>query len=447
MAHKRWMATSRSIASSCFSIWHLLALLGYVCACLCKAPALPLAVLFPFAEVACAESALRALPMALLRHLAFLIAAAILVAPQLRIDTNMGAAPLIPLSAEDRLIRAGYAPLSYLVMLLFPAGISNHYDVPDEPLRVYPKLVVMACCTAVLIVIAAFALIFTTSGSGCRCFATVWLAFLAALSPSLGLFGNHVNTMTADRYVYLALILPFTTSPLTKALSGRIMTNRFLQFVLSCGLVAIVAILLFWSREEVGFWKNEYAFWGHAISVRDQANFRVYLGLNYLFANNLTPAKKHLEHAVELVQTKPMLRWDPQYGTSAGNDPVTVATAFHNLALIYGSEGELEKAENSYRSAIGTMPREPWYYIWYADFLTKVHREDDALNVVGDLMRTVRVQRWGDAKKSVRRIPAYLKRLAHTMIQERGAHGHALWVDGQAAVWTGWWESKLIRYP
>merc|ERR1719160_2484129 len=65
------------------------------------------------------------------------------------------------------------------------------------------------------------------------------------------------------------------------------------------------------------------------------------------------------------------------------------------------------------------MPREPWYYIWYADFLTKVHREDDALVVVGDLMKTARVQRWGDARKSVHRIPPFLKRVSQTMLQER----------------------------
>lgn len=440
MAHQRWT----SQGSEYLSIWHFLAIVAYTCACLCKAPSLPLAVLLPFAEVACSKNAFRAVPNALLRHVAFFIAAAVLMAPQLRIDTNMFA-PLVPLGLEDRLIRAGYAPLSYLATLVYPNGISNHNNVPDEPLNAFTHLVATASCSLFLTLVAILAFIFAKPNNSLKICAIMWLAFLIALSPSLGLFANHVNTMTADRYVYLALLLPFTTSPLVKALSDGYSNNRLpLCSVCSVNVAISMAILVVVSRTQVGFWKNEYVFWRNAISMEDKANFRVYLGLNYLFANDIPNAKEHLEHAVNLFRTKPMLRWDPRYGDSAGNDPVTAAVAFHNLGLIYGSEGEIEKAENAYKAAIGNVPREPWYYIWYSDFLIKTHREDDAIIVVTDLMKTVRVKRWGGAKQSVYRIPSFLQRLAKTAIEERGARDHALWIDGQAAIWAGWWSGKMM---
>ncbi len=266
---------------------------------------------------------------------------------------------LVPLGA--RLANATVAYVRYLVMLVWPAGLSPFYplELPVPTWGVAGALVVLGAISA-LVVRSAPRRPYLLVG---------WLWYLVTLVPVIGIVRAGEQSM-ADRFTYIPSVGIFVMVAWPAAELARA-SRLQARVIATAAIVALVAASIV-TRVQLAYWHDSESLFRHALAVtRD----------NYLAHTNLGSAltkdgrtAEAFEHFAAAVQIKPgyakarvnlgMAYADradataaaAQYAEALRLDP-TSAMAHYNWGLLLAQSGSLDEAEQHYREALRLDPR------------------------------------------------------------------------------------------
>jgi len=167
----------------------------------------------------------------------------------------------LPFAASElRLADAAVTYASNLAMTFYPRNLAIFYPHPGEAL----SLATIAACSALLLLITAFAL----KGAHRRPYLAVgWLWYLIALIPWIGLIPLSPPDM-ADRYSYFPLIGLFLAIVfgVSNATAGWKHRGRIFAAVLGAGLLALTAV----TRTQVAHWQDSVTLWEHALRLNPE---------------------------------------------------------------------------------------------------------------------------------------------------------------------------------
>ena len=248
--------------------------------------------------------------------------------------------------------RMGNAVVSYagyLVKLIWPFNLAIFYTHPGT----WPaREIVLALILLLLITSLVLA-----KNRHCRYMLVGWLWYLGTLVPVIGLVQVGAQAM-ADRYTYLPVIGIFIMVAWGSA--ELLQDSRCRRVIWGAVSGAVMAILLFMTQIQVGYWKNSIALFSHALHVA---------GKNYLAHNNLARAltneKKYTE-AVEHYRTA--IRINPFY-----------LPPYLNLGLTWMEQGKLEEAMTCLTEALKIKPGDVDVLFIRGNLLSKKGLWDEAI--------------------------------------------------------------------
>ena len=223
-----------------------------------------------------------------------------------------------------------------------------------------------------------------------------WLWFLGMLFPVIGLFQSGGQAM-ADRYSYLAsvgLLVMVGWSVPGRWFDGS-STGRRLRIGEAVGLFAsVVVVLAYFTRVQIGYWKDDLALFGHALAVthdnalaesmesaalddsgqprEGELHARAAVRIAPLFHEAWTNLGKSLmdqnRPSEALAAFDQAIRLDPAY-----------ATAHNNRGNALVELGSPREAETEYRRAIEIEPDEPRTHVNLGAALVRMGRLDEGV--------------------------------------------------------------------
>ena len=234
----------------------------------------------------------------------------------------IGSTVILPLAM--RIKNAIYSYLVYAEKSFWPSRLAVFYPHPEGSLASWKVLL------AALVLIVATGLCWRFRER--RYLLVGWLWFLVTLIPVIGVV-QVGRQAWADRYAYIPLWgLLVIVVWLAAEGAARIKLSRVAQAVIA------VAVLLGYAaaaRGQIGYWRNSYTLFAHAIEATGanpiaEGN----LGSALMGAEMARPdlAVSHLERAIELM---------PSLGT-----------AHYNLGTLLHRQNELARAEAEYHLAL-----------------------------------------------------------------------------------------------
>ena len=147
----------------------------------------------------------------------------------------------------------------YLWQLVWPTKLAVFYPYPRVP---YNAGLVIACALGIASVTGATILFRKNSAY----LLVGWFWYLAMLIPVLGLVQVGLQAH-ADRYTYLPLIgVLIAGTWMTVDLTRYLSYQRFA--VGGCG-IAVMLLLVAWSYQQVGYWRNSISLWNRALAVTE----------------------------------------------------------------------------------------------------------------------------------------------------------------------------------
>jgi protein O-mannosyl-transferase len=195
-----------------------------------------------------------------------------------------------------------------------------------------------------------------------------WLWYVGTLVPVIGVIQVGSQAM-ADRYTYIPLVGLF----IIVAWGGPDLcarwTHRRQVLPIAAGLAVAACILV--AREQVEYWQNSLALWGHAVDVTD-ANFIAQNGLGEALAaqGKVDEAIAHFSEAVrlspdfpaaqnnlgvELKRQRHLSEAIAHYSQALRIKP-DFAEAHNNLANALDEEGRTNEAITHYTEALRIKP-------------------------------------------------------------------------------------------
>jgi tetratricopeptide (TPR) repeat protein len=228
------------------------------------------------------------------------------------------------------LSRISNAALSYCVYLkqvILPTKLAIFY-----PYILHPGLLNVLMCTVFLVVSTALVL---WLGRRNKYLMTGWFWFIVTLVPVIGIMqvGDQSH---ADRYTYI----PFVGIFILIVFGLNTIANKMQKSKKSIVKIAIVFIIIALSVktwEQVGYWKNDFTLFSHAIEVTKN-NYIAYNNLGYQF--ELTERNNE---AIELY--KKALDINPKFGE-----------AHYNLGNMLLQTGRADEAISHYKKALEINP-------------------------------------------------------------------------------------------
>jgi len=168
-----------------------------------------------------------------------------------------------------------------------------------------------------------------------RYLVTGWLWYLTILLPVIGLIQAGQAGMMADRFTYVPLIglLIIMVWGIPDMISGW----RYRKILLVVLMLLLPAVLMIFSRFQVGLWQDSITLFEHTLKVTDD---------NWLIHYNLGNAlilKGNTEEGIS--HYKEALRIRPDY-----------AQAYYNLALVSVREERIDEGIANYREALLVDP-------------------------------------------------------------------------------------------
>ena len=231
----------------------------------------------------------------------------------------VGSNQLLPLP-----IRCKNAIFSYWIYLqkaVWPSRLAVFYPHPEASLELW-KVV-----AAAVVLIGITALFWRLRQR--RYLMVGWLWFLGTLVPVIGIV-QVGRQAWADRYAYIPLWGLFVIAVwLASAAANRFSLSRALQVAVASAVLLACSVA---THIQIGYWRNSYALFTHAIEVT-QANpiAEGNLGSALMEMGRPDLAQAHLERAIQLMPT--------------------LAAAHYNLGMLWHRENELEKAAAEYQLA------------------------------------------------------------------------------------------------
>ncbi len=292
----------------------------------------PMAITLPFALLLVdfwplqrfPETRLSKLALEKILLLALSTASAAITLYAQRAGGAVGSTALLPMAMRVKNAICSY--LIYVEKAVWPSRLAVFYPHPEDSLALWKVLGAAAALAAVTAVFWHF------RGSRYeRCYLPVgWLWFLGTLAPVIGIV-QVGRQAWADRYAYLPLWGLFVIGVwLLSEAAMRIPLSRGAQVAIA------VAALLGYSvaaRSQIGYWRDSYSLFAHAIQVT---------GANPIAEGNLGSALMemrrpdlavpHLERAIELMPT--------------------FSTAHYDLGILMQRQNELDRAQREYQLAL-----------------------------------------------------------------------------------------------
>ena len=227
--------------------------------------------------------------------------------------------------------RISNAVVSYCVYIkqaVWPEGLAVFYQYPQHSFPVNA----VACA---LLLIAITAAVVRIGGRRKKYLVMGWFWFLLTLAPVIGIvqIGNQAH---ADRYTYIPFIGIFIiVSWGLKTIVDRLENNK--KLIVKIVVVAVILAMIGITREQVGYWKNGFTLFSHAIAVTKN-NYVAYNNLGaFLFrTGQMSDAMAYYQKALSI---------NPAYGD-----------AHYNLAIILRHLGRIDEAIAHYRKALEINP-------------------------------------------------------------------------------------------
>jgi len=187
-----------------------------------------------------------------------------------------------------RLGQAAYGACFYVAKTLFPFGLSPHYALTTG-LGARDPAPWLAAAGVVLSSVLAWRLRRQSPA-----LLAVWLVYLAALAPVLGLLQAGTQ-LVADRYSYLAVLG-------WGMLAAAWLRPRLESSLRAGALLAVAALLVFWGAltwRQTLVWRNSATLWEHALGLdpRD-AVANLNMGLALADAGRTDLAVEHFSRAL-----------------------------------------------------------------------------------------------------------------------------------------------------
>jgi tetratricopeptide (TPR) repeat protein len=268
-----------------------------------------------FPETPLSQLALEKLPL-----LALSAASAAITLYAQRAGGAVGSTELLPLAMRVKNAICSY--LIYVEKAVWPSGLAAFYPHPEGSLALWKVLGAAAVLAAVTAVFWHF--------RERRYLLVGWLWFLGTLAPVIGIV-QVGRQAWADRYAYLPLWGLFVIGVwLVSEGAARISPSRTAQVAIASAVLLGYSVT---AHSQIGYWRNSYSLFAHAIQVTD-ANPIAEGNLGSALMEMRRPdlAVSHLERAVGLMPT--------------------LATAHYNLGTLWHRQNELDRAQREYQLAL-----------------------------------------------------------------------------------------------
>ncbi|HXP59436.1 MAG TPA: tetratricopeptide repeat protein [Dongiaceae bacterium] len=260
---------------------------------------------------------------------------------------------VLPLAS--RLANAVASYLKYLAKTAWPTRLAVFYPHPDTHYPVSHQWPAWAIAAGALLLVAVswFAL------SRLRrqpWLAVGWFWFLGTLAPVIGLIQVGGQAM-ADRYSYIPLIGIFIVTVWTAA--EALDRRRAGRAVLAATGVAAIVASVAATRHQVGFWRDDFTLFQHALEVTTDnavAEFRVGMALR-----QRGKAAEAIPHFKKVIEAAPVL-----------------ADGYYGLAVTLEGEGRSQEAAQLFLTALSLSPWDARIHNDYGRFLWAAGRRPEA---------------------------------------------------------------------
>jgi tetratricopeptide (TPR) repeat protein len=311
------------------NLWYIVSVLSYVSAVLCKTAAVMLPVViilldyYPFGVVKDWRRNIDKLPYLLVLGL---VAAIALVSNRgTEFENN------VQLDFTQKVARASYVALLYIVKTIWPADLAAHYEIAgNEVGLMVPKffwsVVVILCITGFSVVkMKKYPWLFVILAS-----------YLVILTPVLGLVQHGSLVFGADRYTYLSMYGLYIM--LGAAIYKHIEIGIKKWKVKSAHVMFVLAVIIStFTIHQIRIWRNTNTLWQNVLKInRGDSLAANNLGYYFFTRNNFIEAELILRRATAL-------------------DPKNIK-ALLNYGVTLEKLGWLEDAISFYRKAIATNP-------------------------------------------------------------------------------------------
>jgi protein O-mannosyl-transferase len=259
------------------------------------------------------------------------------------IQRAMGAMTMIkPIPLGDRIANAAASAVAYLWMMIWPVNLAvfyPHLSTLDAATRLMWQGIAAGALLAAITLLALWNL------RRRPYLAVGWFWYLGALVPVIGLIQVGAQSM-ADRYTYLPMIgisimVTWGAAELA-AKSSRLRT----PIAVAAGVLLAAWTLL--SVHQVGYWKNSFTLFAHAVEAVDNNYFaHCHLGLAYQNAadNEIDSNRANEDRR----------RAEQEYAKAVEIAP-SYDAANTNLGASYANRGEYEKALPYFQTAVRVNP-------------------------------------------------------------------------------------------
>ncbi len=249
----------------------------------------------------------------------------------------------------------------YIEKMLWPLHLAVIY--PYSPELVSLWFFVIACFFIIIISAAAF-----ITSIRYPWFIVGWLWYLGTLVPVVGIVQVGLQTM-ADRYTYIPLIGLFII--FAWGLPELLKRWQYRQIVLEVSAGIILSILIIISWVQIGYWKNDYTLFGHALKVTENN----YVAHSYIakFLIDRGDFDSAINHGTEALRINPNYSYTyyimglalknkgdlsgaiDNYAKAIRLDSNSIE-AYNNLGNIYGQQGKFNDAIKQYSKVLEINP-------------------------------------------------------------------------------------------
>ena len=276
---------------------------------------------------------------------------------------------------EDRLLNTALSCLRYMVKMVWPARLYVNYPYPQGWPIWYPAIAA--------IIVGCFSVVAVRESRNRPYVFVGWFWFWIALVPVIGLVQVGIQSI-ADRYTYLPLIGLF----IIIAWLGCDLAEQWrLPSVLLRSLaVAILAACIPVTMIQLGYWKNSFTLFEHALRLNPNNFFvEVNLAMSYEAKEQHEPA---LEHLIKAAKINPnfgetynkmggVQLWLGKYDdaiesfNAALRLQAAAPLAHYGLALAYEKQDKLTDATKEMQTALALAPGNQEYVDEYNLILEK----------------------------------------------------------------------------
>jgi tetratricopeptide (TPR) repeat protein len=280
-----------------------------------------------------------------------------------RVGGAVGLMAALPLGM--RVKNAIYSYFLYIEKAIYPSNLAVFHPHPEGTLGIWKVL----ASAAVLVAVTSL----FWSLRRARYLVAGWGWFLVSLVPMIGIV-QVGRQGWADRYAYVPLWGLFVIGVwLASEGAARISLSRTGQVA-----IAITALLGYSAATyiQIGYWKNSYTLFSHAIQVTDGNSIAEgNLGSALMEMGRPDLALVHLQRALQITPSMaiahynlgtllhranqlPEARQEYQLAVKYASDQHEVAQAHNNLGVLLNQQGEKDEALAEFTQAIAANPRE-----------------------------------------------------------------------------------------